>query len=185
MLSGSFNFEGINLKENEDKKNLKMDKNIKSTYQVSLGENLLRDLSQRSIIDKDNVILNGNIMFQVEADRINFNHTISVLDNAIVFFIGQDELYQQKLYYWEDYLHYLKSEWGWLIWLKAALDIYSGEIKGLYGVPSISNIREEALIYKMKNLVASGISEQIKYFYGNKNYLNKIDNNISDNNTVK
>ena len=85
MLSGSFNFEGINLKENEDKKNLKMDKNIKSTYQVSLGENLLRDLSQRSIIDKDNVILNGNIMFQVEADRINFNHTISVFDNAIVF----------------------------------------------------------------------------------------------------
>ena len=183
LLSGSFNFEGINIKENEDKKTMKIDQSIKSSYQISLGENMLRDMSLKAVIDQDNVVLNGNIMFQVESDRINFNHTIAALDNTIVF-LGQDELLQQRLYSWEDYLQYIKGECGWLIWLKAALDIFNGSIKGLHNVPTISKIRKEELILKLKELIAIASSELIMLFYGNKgNFAQQV--TYSDNSAIK
>lgn len=162
---------------------MKIDMVVKSSYQISLGENMIRDMSSKAVIDKDNVVLNGNIMFQVESDRINFNHTITTLDNTLIF-LGQEELLQQRLYHWEDYLEHIKSECGWLVWLKAALDIYTGSIKGLHGVPSILSIRKQELILKLKELVASATSELIKSFYGNSyNFAQQTKDN--DNSAIK
>ena len=81
----------------------------KSMYQISLGEDLLRDLSRRAEIENDKVVLNGNIFFKVTADKEHFSHTITSFENTVVF-LGQEELLQIRLYYWEDYLMHLKTE---------------------------------------------------------------------------
>lgn len=156
----------------------------KSMYQISLGEDLLRDLSRRAEIENDKVVLNGNIFFKVTADKEHFSHTITSFENTVVF-LGQEELLQIRLYYWEDYLMHLKTEWGWLVCLKAALDIYSGSLKGLYGVPYITDARETALMKKLKELVVEGVGELIKYFHGNKNNLNQNSDYEKDNNAIK
>lgn len=153
-------------------------------YQISLGEDLLRDLSRRAEIENDNVVLNGNIMFKVTADKEHFAHTISSYENTVTF-LGQEELLQIRLFYWEDYLLHLTNEWGWLICLKAALEIYNGSLKGLYGVPYITDAREAALMRKLKQLVVEGVAELIKYFHGNKNNLNQNTDYEKDNNAIR
>ena len=156
----------------------------RTIYQISLGEDLLRDLSLRAEIENDNVVLNGNIIFKVTADREHFAHTITAYENTVCFW-GQEELLQIRLYYWEDYLLHLRNECGWLIWLKAALDIYNGSLKGLYGVPYITDAREASLMRKLKELVAEGVAELIKSFHGNRNNQIRNSDLEKDNNAIK
>jgi hypothetical protein len=81
--------------------------------------------------------------------------------------LGQEKILSAKLFYWENYLHYVKKHSDWLVCLKVALDIYHGEMKGYYGVPYVKEEREGKLKHKMKDLIEEGVREMIKNFTAN------------------
>lgn len=82
--------------------------------------------------------------------------------------LGHGKVLLATLYHWEDYLMYIQHKCGWLVCLKAALDIYNGGIKGYYGVPYIAQNREQMLIDKLKDLACEGIRTMIRSFHGHK-----------------
>lgn len=185
FLPGSFSKEGLMLKEAEDSKMTIVGDNS-SFFQVSLGEDFLRDLSLKAEVETGVTILNGNIRYSETAEKQNFAHSVVAHGNNIMV-LGTNELLLAMLYHWEDYLEHIKEKCGWLVCLKAALDIFSGEIKGYYGVPYISDDREEALIDKLKDLVLIGITTMIKGFYGSRRQSEDFtDGDVKkDNNAIK
>lgn len=87
--------------------------------------------------------------------------------NSIIV-LGKDKILNAKLFHWEEYLKYVLKQTDWLVCLKAALDIYHGEMKGYYGVPYIKESREAVLKHKMMDLIQEGVSAMIKNFKSNK-----------------
>lgn len=114
FLPGAFANEGINIKEIEDKKGIKYEKGQHSRYIVSMGEDLLRDLSLKAEVEKGNRFLDGNIRYTETAERQNFSHTIVSSDNNILV-LGREDVLLATLYYWEDYLNYIQHKCGWLV----------------------------------------------------------------------
>lgn len=149
FLPGSFCKEGLEMKEIEDSKVMTIETHSNSLFQVSLGEDFLRDLSIKAEVEKDVRLLDGNIRYTETSEKQNFTQTIVAFDNNIII-LGQNEFLLASLLHWGDFLEYVKDKCGWLICLKAALDIFSGEIKGYYGVPYITDKREAVLIEKLK-----------------------------------
>lgn len=181
---GSFFQEGMNIKEIEDKKSYRFEKSNKSLFQVSLGEDLLRELSIKAEVEKGNTLLDGNIRYVETAEKQNFNHSIVSCDNNIIV-LGHNEILLAKLYHWESYVQHIQQKCGWLVCLKAALDIYSGELKGYYGVPYIAHQREAAMMNKLKDLARYGINELIKQFHGHREQTNRQTDYKQDNDAIK
>ena len=84
--------------------------------------------------------------------------------------LGNNKILSAKLFNWEDFLKFIQKQWDWLVWLRVALDIYHGEIKGYSGVPYSKEAREKALNPKMKAFLSDGISSMIKNYRTNRLY---------------
>jgi hypothetical protein len=178
FMPGSFMEQGTTIKEIEDKKGVTFVQGSKSLFQVSLGEDLLRDLSLKAEVETGKNFLDGNIRYTETWEKQNFTHSIVASENNIII-LGHNELLLCNLYHWEDYLEYIRKNCGWLIWLKAALDIYNGNLKGYYGVPYISDNRKADLINKLKEFVFEGIRDMISLFYGNRK-LSEVNEGSAD-----
>ena len=159
------------------------DKSRKAMFRISLGEDFLRELSMKAEIEKGTRILDGNIKYLVTSDKQNFCNSIITYENNLIV-LGQSDILSAELFYWEKYLYYIQNNYGWLVCLKAALDIYNGDLKGFYGVPYIAHERQSALIDKLKQLVLQGINLMIQSFYGNRNKEVLDDGNVENDNSV-
>ena len=179
----SFVEEGLKIKQKEDEKNPMNDKSRKAMFRISLGEDFLRELSMKAEIEKGTRILDGNIKYLVTSDKQNFCNSIVTYENNLIV-LGQSDILSAELFYWEKYLYYIQNNYGWLVCLKAALDIYNGDLKGFYGVPYIAHERQSALIDKLKQLVLQGINLMIQSFYGNRNKEVLDDGNVENDNSV-
>lgn len=80
---------------------------------------------------------------------------------------------------------YIQHKCGWLVCLKAALDIFNGDLKGYYGVPYITANREHELMHKLKALVKEGIKHMIRQFYGHRKQSEHEGDHTRDNNAIK
>ena len=109
FLPGSFSKEGIMMKENEDQKVIRLEEYNNSLFQVSLGEDFLRDLSLKAEVEKNLTLLKGNIRYTETAEKQNFGHSIVSSENYIIV-LGQSELLLATLYHWEDYLEYVRKK---------------------------------------------------------------------------
>lgn len=88
----------------------------------------------------------------------NFNNTISKYQKKIVF-AGQRNLTVVRLLSWREYLCKMKDyyNYDWLTVLKAALEIYNGELKGFALLPDEKDKREVYLKDYMKKLIMTSI----------------------------
>ena len=80
--------------------------------------------------------------------------------------LGKSTVCQAKLIHWEEFLNLIKqtNPGDWLKVLRAALDIFSGKIRGLAGIPDQKDIREHKLQERMKELLRENIDDCIKEF---------------------
>lgn len=73
---------------------------------------------------------------------------------------------QRNLIHWEEYLNLIRrtNPDDWLKVLRAALDIYSGKMVGLAGLPDQQEKRQLLLRERMKDLLRENINVCIKEF---------------------
>lgn len=182
FLPGSFAEDGLKLKQIEDSKSGLADKG--SMFRVSLGEQLIRDLSLKAEVEKGTKILNQNTKYALTRDSQNFNNRITTYENSFV--VLEDEILCANLYLSLSYLLELQHKYGWIVCMKAALEIYNGDMKGFSGVPCITEEREATLIDPLKDLVKQGISKMVKLFHGSRLAGSLGQGNLEeDNNTIK
>lgn len=69
--------------------------------------------------------------------KFNFNSTICKNDDFSIIVLGKQTIAQRNLIHWVEYLDIVRKMHpdDWLKVLRAALDIYSGKMVGLAGLP--------------------------------------------------
>ncbi len=69
--------------------------------------------------------------------------------------LGKASIGQGKLLHWEEYLDLIRktNKDDWLMFLRAALDIFNGKMIGLAGIPDHKDTREKLLREEMKDLL--------------------------------
>jgi hypothetical protein len=95
----------------------------------------------------------------------NFNNTITKFQKSIIF-AGSRTLTKARLLSWREYIEKLKfsDNYDWLTVLKAALEIYNGELKGFALLPDEKERREEYLKDYMKKLIMTSIQTVLYKF---------------------
>ena len=102
-----------------------------STYaEVDKGYRLLQ---KEEIRHKDIIAVNQSQL----RSKFNFHPTICKNFGGIVVALGKSTVCQGKLLHWEEYLDLIRksNNEDWLKVLRAALDIFTGKIVGLAGLP--------------------------------------------------
>jgi len=123
------------------------------------GYNLLDE----EIRHKDN---NQHVEEKEVKSKFNFNATICKNQDFNIVALGKQTVGQRNLIHWEEYLHLIRrtNPDDWLKVLRAALDIYSGKMVGLAGLPDQQEKREVMLRERMKDLLKENINACIKEF---------------------
>ncbi|MFO0116295.1 MAG: hypothetical protein ACK521_01275 [bacterium] len=95
----------------------------------------------------------------------NFNNTITKFQKSIIF-AGSRTLTRARLLSWREYIEKLKfsDNYDWLTVLKAALEIYNGELKGFAMLPDEKERREAYLKDYMKKLIMTSIQTVLYKF---------------------
>jgi hypothetical protein len=109
-----------------------------STYaEVDKGYRLLQ---KEEIRHKDIITVSQTQL----RSKFNFNPTICKNFDGAVVALGKSTVCQGKLLHWEEYLDLIRrtNPDDWLKVLRAALDIFSGKIVGLGGLPDQKEARE-------------------------------------------
>lgn len=89
---------------------------------------------------------------------INFTQSVKKYKNQI-FFLGTKTLVRGKVFAWREYLDHIKYKENadWSAVLKAALEIYNGEVKGFSRVPDEKEVREGLLGSFMKDMIKESV----------------------------
>lgn len=133
-----------------------------STYaEVDKGYRLLQ---KEEIRHKD--IIAGGVGLNQLTSKFNFHPTICKNFDGIVLALGKSTICQGKLIHWEEYLDLIRRTHNddWLKTLRTALDIFTGKIVGLAGLPDQREERESQLRERMKDLLRENIDACIKEF---------------------
>ena len=107
-------------------------------------------------------------MMREDAIKSKFNFSATVCKNYDfnVVALGKQSIGQRNLLHWEEYLDLIRrtDPDDWLKVLRAALDIYTGKIPGLAGLPDQREKREIMLRERMKDLLKENIDTCIIEF---------------------
>ena len=96
---------------------------------------------------------------------MNFNNVIFRFKRSIIY-LGQNQLHKSRLYTWREYLEKLRhtDNYSWLTVLKAALEIYNGDLKGFAKVPDEKEQREQELKQQMRDMIKDSLQMVIYKF---------------------
>ena len=169
FLPGSIWKDGIKIKTEEDSKAINSRYKDQNINKQSFGETKLIEWSKKSEFEIGHTLLDGDIISSNINEKQNFQNSISVSANSVMV-LGNSKVLSVKLFNWEEFLKFIQKQWDWLVWLKVALDIYYGEIKGYSGVPYAKEARENSLKPKMKSFLSEGIYSMIKNYKSNRLY---------------
>ena len=140
---------------------------IKTQYAGDVSGYAEKDKGYRLMEDdirhKDN---NTQVEEGVAGSKFNFNQTVCKNYDFNVIALGRESICQRNLIHWQDYLELImhNSPDDWLKVLRAALDIYSGKMVGLAGLPDQRDKREIMLRARMKDLLKDNIDACIREF---------------------
>jgi len=103
---------------------------ISNYAEVDKGYRLLQ---KEEIRHKDIIAVSSNQL----RSKFNFHPTICKNFDGVVLALGKTTVCQGKLIHWEEYLDLIRrtNNDDWLTVLRAALDIFTGKIVGLAGLP--------------------------------------------------
>lgn len=98
---------------------------------------------------------------------INFTQTIKKHKNQI-FVLTNKSIVRGKVFAWREYLDHIKYKENadWSAILKAALEIYNGEVKGFSRVPDEKEVREGLLGSFMKDMIKESVQQAIYKYTG-------------------
>lgn len=93
-------------------------------------------------------------MTSEQGPKSNLNVTICKNFGFNVIALSKTQIIQRNLIHWEEYLDLIRhTSPDFLKVLKAALDIFSGRMIGLAGLPDQKEKREELMRERMKDLL--------------------------------
>jgi hypothetical protein len=80
----------------------------------------------------------------------NFNNVVHKQKRNLIY-LCKDQIVKAKIYTWSEYIKKIRQEekFNWLTVLKAAISIYSGELRGFAELPDEKYKRERELKDKM------------------------------------
>ena len=80
--------------------------------------------------------------------------------------LGKKGVKTGSLFHWKEFLHYLqeKERYDYIPVLKMALEIYSGEYKGLAGVAEEKEMREQEMHEHLKAMIRQSVESIVKSY---------------------
>lgn len=96
----------------------------------------------------------------------NHHNTVGIYKQTVIL-ACEKSIYAAKLTTWKDFMDKLVHKDGadWLTVLKAALEIYSGEMKGFVMLPSAKEERKAYMHDYMKRLILSSIRKIVNKYH--------------------
>ena len=142
---------------------------VKSQYAGDVSQYAERDKGYRFLEDDEIRHKDNNQMMEEDElkSKFNFNATICKNHDFNVVALGKQTIGQRTLIHWEEYLDMIRKmnpPDDWLHVLRAALEIYSGKMVGLAGLPDMKERREVMLRERMKDLLRENIDAVIREF---------------------
>ena len=118
---------------------------------------------EEEIRHKDNNSMMGE---NAVKSRFNFSATVCKNHDFNVVALGRTSIGQRNLLHWEEYIDLIRrtDPDDWLKVLRAAVDIYTGKMVGLAGLPDQREKREILLRERMKDLLKENIETCIIEF---------------------
>jgi len=96
---------------------------------------------------------------------VNFANTVCFYKRTLAF-LCEDKIVLAKLHSWKDLIERLVREGAdWLTVLKAALEIYSGDMKGFALLPAAKEQRQTYLKEYMKKLIIDSIQTVVNKYH--------------------